>query len=259
MKLVYSCVFVKKEYIEIINKLLTTFNKYKENRNITYLIITSPDFEKDIRKIFEKLDIIYDIFLIDILNENELDNVYESTYSRYRIFEYPKIDDFKKIMYLDCDIVIVNNINPIFSIDTNDKFYFMNEKKDRYCHCSLFSDDEFNNLNENQTFTTAVILFENNDIIKDYMRNIYNTIKHFHMKYRNPLPAFDQPITNKLCMDHDIYNNKDITKYCMNLGYRDRQEELFKIKNYLLCHFATNVGDYKSKLERINFTLDNVL
>ena len=114
-------------------------------------------------------------------------------------------------------------------------------------------------MNDFQTFTTAVILFENNDMIRNYMRNIYNTIKHFHMKHRKPLPAFDQPITNKLCIDHDIYDNIEMTKYCMNIGHSDKQEEILKINNYLLCHFATNVGDYKSKLDRINFTLNYIV
>ena len=259
MNLVYSCVFVKKEYITLIDKLLTTFNKHPDNKNITYLIITSPDFEEDIKKVFEKLEITSDIFLIDISNKNEMDNIYESTYSRYRIFEYPKINNFNKILYLDCDILILNNINPIFSINTNNKFYFMNEKKQRQCHCALFSDEEFNKLNDYETFTTAVILFENNDIIRDFMIEIYNSIKNFHIKYKNPVPAFDQPLTNKYCINNNIYNNKDITKYCINIGHRDGPEILNKLKNYLLCHFSTNVGDYKSKLERINFTIDNLL
>ena len=102
---------------------------------------------------------------------------------------------------------------------------------------ALFTDDEFHEMNDFQTFTTAVILFENNDMIRNYMRNIYNTIKHFHMKHRKPLPAFDQPITNKLCIDHDIYDNIEMTKYCMNIGHSDKQEEILKINNYLLCHF----------------------
>ena len=259
MNLVYSCVFVQKEYIELFRKLLETFNKNKENHSITYLIITCPNFESDIKKLFENLDVKYDIFLIDISTENNKDNIFKSTYSRYRIFEYPKINNFKKILYLDCDIIIVNNINPIFSIDTNNKFFFMNEEKHRYCHCALFSEDEFNAMNDFQTFTTAVILFENNATIRNYMINIYNTIKFFHMKYNIPPPAFDQPITNKLCMDYHIYDNKEMTKYCMNIGYRDKQEEILKINNYLLCHFATDVGDHKSKLTRMNFTLNNIL
>ena len=137
MNLVYSCVFVQKEYIELFDKLLETFNKHEENHTITYLVITSPNFESDIKTLFENVDVKYDIFLIDLTTDNNQDTIYESTYSRYRIFEYPKIDNFKKILYLDCDIIIVNNMNPIFSIDTNNKFYFMNEKKHRYCHCRI--------------------------------------------------------------------------------------------------------------------------
>ena len=62
MNLVYSCVFVQKEYIELFDKLLETFNKHEENHTITYLVITSPNFESDIKTLFENVDVKYDIF-----------------------------------------------------------------------------------------------------------------------------------------------------------------------------------------------------
>ena len=65
MNLVYSCVFFKKEYIQLLSLLLKSFISCNNNeKNIQYLIITSPDFELEIKQIFNKLEIDGDIFLL---------------------------------------------------------------------------------------------------------------------------------------------------------------------------------------------------
>ena len=65
-------IFLKKKQIN---------RKNKENHNITYLVITCPNFESDIKELFEDLDVKYDIFLIDISTEINENNIYQSTYS----------------------------------------------------------------------------------------------------------------------------------------------------------------------------------
>ena len=88
MYLIYSCIFVNENYLNLVDKLLTTYSKYNDNDKICYLIITSKNFESKIKQIFLKTGIKnHDIWILDIgKNDSMTSNIYESTYSRYYIY-----------------------------------------------------------------------------------------------------------------------------------------------------------------------------
>ena len=258
MYLIFSCIFVNENYLNLVDKLLTTYSKYNDNDKICYLIITSKNFESKIKQIFLKTGIKnHDIWILDIgKNDSMTSNIYESTYSRYYIYKYPNIKYYEKILYLDCDILITNCLDKLFSFELEDLFYFVHEPMHRYCHCALFNDNEYKNLDSKCTFTTAIILFKNNTKMITYMSEIYKFIKDFHNKYENPLPAYDQPIVNKICLDNKIYNNISLKNYCLNMMPRDGIDKISLIPKYLLCHFATNVGDHIGKIDRATKVID---
>jgi len=253
MNLIYSCVFVSKQYIKLLENLLISYNLNNKNEDTRYLIITCKSFENDIIKICENIGLNYDVWILDICNNNSNEyNIYESTYSRYFIYNYPKIGEFKKILYLDCDILIIKNIHKLFTINMENKFYVLEETADRHCHGSMFSDEEFNQLDKTTTFTSAIILFNNNNVMLSYLNEIYNFIKDFHKKHSSPLPCYDQPIFNRFCIDMGIHNNKKLSEDCINMLGKYGQDKIPLITNYILCHFATNVGDHENKLLRMN-------
>ena len=70
---------------------------------------------------------------------------------------------------------------------------------------------------------------------------------------KQPLKSFDQPIVNKLAIHDDMINNSILKEYCLNIGPKDGIETLQKMNKYLLCHFATSVGDDKSKIQRTTY------
>lgn len=250
MNLVYSCVFVNENYINLIENLLKSYNTFNYNSNNCYLIITSNNFEEKIKKVIQEINLKnYYIWTIDILN------IYEATYSRYYIYNFPKINQFNKILYLDCDIIILGNIDIIFNLNIDDKFYTLYEEAHRYAHLSMLSDKEFNDFDKTNTFTTAIILFNNNEKMLYYLKKTYEYIKNFHKIYKDPLKAYDQPIVNKLFFDNNCFNNKLLNNYCFNISptsSQDDQNMLESLSKYLIIHFATDVGDYNSKIQRIN-------
>ena len=254
MNLIYSCLFYNEKYLLIIEKLLVSFHKYNKSSNLIYLIITSPKLENKVLEICKKIDLKFKIWTLNICNnETEIYNIYESTYVRYFIYKYPELNNYKKILYLDCDILVLNNLEVLFNIETSNNIYAMFETSHRTGHGSLFNDTEFEILKKNKaTFTTAILLFDNNSIILSYVENIFNNIRNFHNKYNNPLHCYDQPIVNKIDYNYKIINNKILNNYCLNIEPNDGLEKITNISKYLLCHFATNVGDSKSKIIRIN-------
>ena len=264
MNLVYSCVFYNEKYLIIMEKLLSSFYKHNKSSDLVYLIVTNKALEKKVLEICTKIGLQFDIWVIDICNyESNIDNIYESTYSRYMIYQYPKLNNFEKILYLDCDILILGNLEPLFNFDLVDNLYTMFEESHRQSHCQLFSDDDFKILKNNKkTFTTAVILFNNNPLICSYLKNIYEAIKKFHNKYKKPLYSYDQPIVNKLGYTNKIINNIDLNKWCMNIMPQDGINKLSHLNKYLICHFATEVGNDTHKIERISISekyLNNII
>ena len=128
----------------------------------------------------------------------------------------------------------------------------------RYNHCALFSDIEFEKLGSECTFTTAIILFENTLKNVSNLEKINDFVKKLHMNYINPLPSYDQPVVNKICIEEKIYDNVLLRSYCLNIMPTDGVEKINLIPNYTMCHFATNVGEHTSKLQRIS-TVQKVL
>lgn len=249
MNLIYSCVFVNENYINLIENLLKSYNKFNNNSDNYYLIVTSNNFEEKVKKVIQEINLKnYFIWTIDI------SYIYEATYSRYYIYNFPKINEFDKILYLDCDIIIPGNIDILFKLNIDDKFYTLYEEGGRLTHCGMLSDKEFNEFDKSNTFTTAIILFNNNETMLDYLKKTYEYIKKFHNIYKNPLPCYDQPIVNKLFFDNNCFNNKLLNNYCFNISPGASQDDINiqSLSNYLIIHFATDVGDYNSKIQRIN-------
>ncbi|MBI96598.1 hypothetical protein CL656_05580 [bacterium] len=252
MNLIYSCVFYNENYLNLIEKLLTSFYKHNKDSNINYLIITCESFKNKVIKICNQIGLKFDIWILDICNtDSTVNNIYESTYSRYAIYNYPKLNNYKKILYLDCDILIINNLKPLFEINLTNHFYTLFEEPHRICHCATFNDDEFEEIkNKKETFTSAIILFNNNNIMCSYLKNIFTIIQNHHQKYKKPFSCYDQPIFNKIGYINKIINNKILGEYCFNVSPHDNLNILPTLVKYLLCHFATNVGDYNSKIIR---------
>ena len=256
MNLVYSCVFFNEKYIILIEKLLSSFYKHNKNNNICYLIITTSKFEEKIRNICKNIGLSFDIWTRDICNSDKsIDNIYEATYSRYAIYQYPNINNYNKILYLDTDILVINNLNPLFDLELSNLLYTLYEDSynTRLVHCALFDEKEFTIAKKNKdTFTTAIILFINNTIMLDIIKNIYQSIEHHHKISNGPLPCYDQPIVNKLAYSNKIVNNKLLNNYCINIAPTDGVNKLSEMSKYLICHFATDVGDANSKIKRMS-------
>ena len=56
-----------------------------------------------------------------------LKTIFEAGYSRLKIFDYPCINLYNKILYLDCDILVTNSINNILDFQLENKLYALKE------------------------------------------------------------------------------------------------------------------------------------
>ena len=120
MNLIYSCAFVKESFVDLVYLLLLSYKLYGDVE-FDYLIITHPSFIEKIKNIMLLFKIKGKIWLLNICEKAA------SAFSRLHIFKYPEIHNYKKILYLDCDVLITNSLKNIFDVELENKLYAVKE------------------------------------------------------------------------------------------------------------------------------------
>jgi lipopolysaccharide biosynthesis glycosyltransferase len=175
MDLIYSCVFFQDKYIDLISLLLKSYIVYGKS-NTKYLIITNESFVSKIQNIFDTLNINGTIWSLN------LNSKFEAGYSRLKIFDYPEINNYNKILYLDCDVLIGNKVENILNLILEDKLYGLKEGNTNHLHWGA---QFFENNPNISGFTSGVLLFNNSPLMKNLFQNI---LTHIETHINNNLP-----------------------------------------------------------------------
>jgi mannosyltransferase OCH1-like enzyme len=242
MNLIYICVFYQKNYIDLLNLLLKSIlvkSNIDENTNI--LIITSPEFKLLIEKVVSYCKIPLEYY---ILNYNTL---FEAGCARLNIFNYDKINLYEKILYLDTDILINSNINVLFNLNTNPtKLYALEEGNigHEYWGSQFFDFSKFN-INQ-QAFTSGVLYFHNNNVIKLLFQDIQNHIQKYIYVDKNKIPdTLDQPFIVYNAIIQNKYDNQLMKSYVEN-------NPTFINNTKIIYHFPGKPGFYSSKYDKMS-------
>lgn len=241
--LIYSCVFLDEKYINLINLLLKSYKLFGNSPDdVDYLIICNTNFEKKIKAIFDNLNISGKIWCIDLKNK------FEAGYSSLKIFSYPNINLYNKILYLDCDILVTNSINNILDFQLENKLYSLQEGNTNH----QFWGSQFFDKNPNcLAFTCGILLFNNNNIIKDLFSQILLHI-HNHITSKLPIPErLDQPFIVYHAVKNNLYNNQKLINIVINNPNN--------FNNETITHFSGGVDHYESKIVKMSNFMNNVM
>ena len=181
--LIYSCVFFNEKYVELLRLLLKSYKLFgSPDESVDYLVICNPSFIGNVQK-------VYDEVLIDGENMGlDLTTKFEAGFSRLFIFDYPDISQYDKILYLDCDILVTNNLNGILGFELEDKLYALK----RTYKSSILGQQFFSNSVVKEAFSSGILLFKNVDIM-NLFKTILDHISH-HVQNKLPIPdCLDQP------------------------------------------------------------------
>ena len=233
--LIYSCVFFNEKYIHLIYLLLKSYVLFGDtSKENDFLIICNHEFERNIQSIFDHLQLDGKIWCLN------LNTKFDACWSRYKIFEYEYIDLYKKILYLDCDILVTNSIHKVLDIKLENKLYALIEGTTRrylwgkhhfqgknpgakgFCTGILL----FNNCTGILLFNncTGILLFNNCTSIKDLFIDIIE-YKDFKLKgYNgdkpeselNRCPLNDQPVVVYKAITNNLYNNTRLINLVVN-------------------------------------------
>jgi len=251
MNLIYFCVFNNSEYIKLLNLCLNSIvSNSKLNEETTDIaIFTSSEFEplilKELSKIPKKMNYLISTF-------NEINNIFDTTCYKLLIFNYINIYKYKKILYLDTDILINSDINILFDLDIlDDKIYTLEENTiDGLWYGSQFFD--FSKYDKNiSAFTTGIMYFRNSSTIKQLFKDILNHIFYCLENDYKFIKYLDQPFVVYNSIVQNKYNNQLLKKYAENNPQEIKKEKI-------IYHFPGFPGDFISKYYKMKFFLDKI-
>lgn len=253
--LLYYSIGVKDEYAEMIKMSLKTIH-LSNTEKLDILIITDEEFYKK--------------NLTDITNGNiffffiEFPEVGDQKYfNRLKIFDYPRINEYENILYLDSDILVSVDLNYIFDkCEQDGKLYTVVEDPDHNSHKRIqfslgnYSKEELDFFwnNEIYTFNSGTLLFKSSILMKKHFNNVLNLIENHKGDYFT-----DQSFLNYYFNTYNLSDTNKIVKY-KDLSYivDSNFESNIVYKNKLL-HFITENNPYVGKIEKMKKILSNMV
>ena len=243
MNLIYICVFHNESYINLLELLINSiYLKSNIDPTTTHiLLITSCNFQPIIEKILEKFNLPIHYFILN------LRSLFEAGCARLNIFKYEKIDNYDKILYLDTDILLNNDINTLFNINILDnKIYALEEGRisvGNYYGSKFF---DFSKISPNlPAFTTGILFFKNSTIIKDLFKTVdLHIIDYIYKKRNGPPNCLDQPFIVYNAITQKKYDNQLMKQFVEN-------NPSIVSKEKIIYHFPGHPGSYNSKIAKM--------
>jgi hypothetical protein len=212
--------------------------------------MTSPEFEVDIYNLCQSLKINC---LLHTLN---LTTIFQAACARLSIFDYEFITAYKKILYLDTDIIIKSEIAPIFQLPLTDVLYGLG--------CGTISSPSFGSQFFNFSsidgstigLNSGTLLFKNSLIIRDLFSRIRGHIDAFTDSKVVAPYCMDQPFINYHAIKDGLYDTTLLNPYISLYEGNDM------VNNYatsIICHFSYPIGNFAHKYERMSIFLNKIL
>jgi len=168
MNLIYACLFLNKDQLDLLKLFLFSIKLYSNIEEI--VILTSSNFVEDLDKISIEFNISIKIML------TSCNSIEDSMVNRYKIFNYPEINKYSKILYLDLDIIIQKNLDILFNLELEDKIYAVPQPNTKiespHFGAQLF---DFTKINKNTIgINGGVLLFKNTNTMRSLFTEILN-------------------------------------------------------------------------------------
>ena len=247
MDCIFICVFNNKKYVDMLYLLLESIfiygNVSADTTNI--LIYTSTPLMNIIKKshLFDSRKIKFEI-------NNSYNNIDKACKSRLDFFELPSMSKYNRVLYLDTDILVKEDINGLFDLCKEDILYVLEEGSIDCCSDywgqSLFG-DEVDKYNDKTAFTSGILLFNNCEKIKF----LFNTVKDHADGLSDTFGCFDQPFIVYNSFKYNLYNNKILKQFVVNNDHNIHS-------NKVVHHFPGGPGIHQYKLHDMNIFLNAI-
>jgi hypothetical protein len=249
MNCIFICIFNQEKYIDMFYLLLESIFIYGNlNDNTNIVVYTSTPFMNIIKQnhLFNDEKMQFEI-------NDMYDTIDKACKARLDLFNLQSIFKYNKILYLDTDIIVKDDINKILDVCKEDTLYVLEEGnlledvKDFWGGKSLFSHDEINAYDDKTAFTSGILLFNNCEKVKD----LFNKIKEDIINRPYNFVCCDQPYIVYNAFKYNLYNNKILKSFVVN---RDNNIHSDKV----IHHFPGGPGIYQHKIVNMTIFLNSI-
>jgi mannosyltransferase OCH1-like enzyme len=246
MNCIFICLFNQEKYVDMFYLLLESIFIYGNLNNNTHILVyTSTKFMNKIKQshLFNNEKIKFEI-------NDTYNNIDRACKARLDVFNLPSITNYNKILYLDTDILVKDNINKIFNVCEEDILYVLEEgeiNSDTNYWGKILFGNEINNYNDKSAFTSGILLFNNCEKIK-YLFNKINEdiiIRPYYFE------CYDQPYIVYNAFKYNLYNNKILKSLIINNDDNIHSDKV-------IHHFPGGVGVYQHKINNMTNFLNNI-
>ena len=246
MNCIFCCVFNQDKYVDMFFLLLESIFIYGDlDHNTHILVYTSTQFMNKIKQshLFNNEKIKFEI-------NDTYNNIGKACYARLDLFNLPSVKNYSKILYLDTDILVKDEINKVFDVCKKDILYVLEEGdingNPHHWGKTLFG-DEINNHKDKTAFTSGILLFNNCEKIKD----LFNKINEDIVKRPYTFSCYDQPYVVYNAFKYNLYNNKILKTLAVN---NDKNIHSDKV----IHHFPGGPGVYEHKIDTMTIFLNRI-
>jgi len=240
--LVYCCVFYNKDYFKLLGILLKSMIVFSRYDTFDFLIMTQEEFLPYVNELENELHIKLKTFCIPCTS------IFQAACARLSIFDYPLIEEYSKILYLDTDIIIKQDITPVLELDIDDKLYAIQSGTINSPSFGVYFFD-FNTIDKNTTgINSGTLLFKNSDTMKTLFLNIREHIKEYTDAGRPMLYCMDQPFINYGAIKNNLHNNELLNPH---VSLYEDNNEVTNYETSSICHFAYPIGNFHHKYYRM--------
>jgi len=243
MNCIFCCVFNQEKYVDMFFLLLESIFIYGHlDSNTNILIYTSTPFMNKIKQghLFNDEKIKFEI-------NDTYNNIDKACKARLDLFSLHSITNYNKMLYLDTDILIKNDINKVFDVCKEDILYVLEEgvihSDSNYWGKSLFG-NEINNYNDKSAFTSGILLFNNCEKI----RGLFNKINEDIVDRPYEFACYDQPYIVYNAFKYNLYNNKVLKSLVVNNDSNIHSDKV-------IHHFPGGPGVYQHKIYNMTIFL----
>lgn len=184
--LIYFTFFGDKKYSKLLDLLLQTLKK-QNYQNFDLLFIAEKDTAKEINKLKSLEGFNVDYFILP-----KTKDPVEASMRKLKIYDYKKIDQYKNILFLDLDIIVIGNLSKIFEERTIPNIFYSGTQrcshdlhKSVYHRLIEYNNEELERFAKNDTFAfnAGQFFFKNTSTMRKHFENINKMANNWEGEY----------------------------------------------------------------------------
>lgn len=238
--LIYFVIGGNPDYVNLLRYCIHTIRCFPENDVYDILVMCDESYVSHLRGL--PIKYIY----VTPFNENHV----QASMRKVEIFDFSKIHEYDRVLYLDCDIVICGPLHTVFEkITDEEKVYVVPERKDIESHTLIYYHRVDKPYTQDELYAFArenVYVFNAGQFgfrVSETTRKIFTDISEEKKKYYNPHIHFYEQ-----CFMNDYMNRRRLCRYDIE-SFVQLDANVHSASNQrIVIHFCNATIPYSEKL-----------